>query len=235
VISYHSLEDRIVRTSSPSSRQGCTCPPDLPVCVCGNVPIVEVKTRKPDPRPSEEEVERNPRARSAKMRVAVKLDVTHEAATTQGLPEREPSRDFEVVEGRGLDARVRQGVSPQFMARVKAVVAVAALVIALGIVRVALSAATVSTLKASQSIESDIEQAQDLEAELRAERSVLGSSSRIERIATQNYGMSLATSTETITIGDASQGSTSSDQATASSDGDAAQASDSGDSAAAES
>ena len=158
-----------------------------------------------------------------------------EPATNQGLPEREPSRDFEVVEGRGLDARVRQGVSPQFMARVKAVVAVAALVIALGIVRVALSAATVSTLKASQSIESDIEQAQDLEAEPRAERSVLGSSSRIERIATQNYGMSLATSTETITIGDASQSSTSSDQATASSDGDSAQASDSGDSAAAES
>ncbi len=72
VISYHSLEDRIVKHLYGELSKGCTCPPDLPVCVCGNVPIIRVKTRKPLVA-SEEELERNPRARSAKTRVAVKL------------------------------------------------------------------------------------------------------------------------------------------------------------------
>ncbi len=72
VISYHSLEDRIVKHLFGELSRGCTCPPDLPVCVCGNVPIIRVKTRKPLVA-SEEELERNPRARSAKTRVAVKL------------------------------------------------------------------------------------------------------------------------------------------------------------------
>ncbi len=73
VISYHSLEDRIVKTCSAREPQTCTCPPDLPVCACGHVPIIRVKTRKPLVA-GEEELERNPRARSAKTRVAVKLD-----------------------------------------------------------------------------------------------------------------------------------------------------------------
>lgn len=73
VISYHSLEDRIVKHLFGEMSQGCTCPPDLPVCVCGHVPIIRVKTRKPLVA-SEEELERNPRARSAKTRAAVKLD-----------------------------------------------------------------------------------------------------------------------------------------------------------------
>lgn len=73
VISYHSLEDRIVKHLFGELSQGCTCPPDLPVCVCGHVPIIRVKTRKPLVA-SEEELERNPRARSAKTRVAVRLD-----------------------------------------------------------------------------------------------------------------------------------------------------------------
>ena len=73
VISYHSLEDRIVKHVFSELSQGCTCPPDLPVCVCGNVPIVEVRTRKPLVA-TDEEVARNPRARSALTRVAVKLD-----------------------------------------------------------------------------------------------------------------------------------------------------------------
>ena len=72
VISYHSLEDRIVKHLFGELSKGCTCPPDLPVCVCGNVPIIRVKTRKPLVA-GEEELERNPRARSAKTRVAVKL------------------------------------------------------------------------------------------------------------------------------------------------------------------
>ena len=76
VISYHSLEDRIVKHVFSEMSQGCTCPPDLPVCVCGHVPIVEVRTRKPLVA-SSDEIEANPRSRSALMRVAVKLDVTN--------------------------------------------------------------------------------------------------------------------------------------------------------------
>ena len=75
VISYHSLEDRIDKHVFTELSQGCTCPPDLPVCVCGNVPILEVRTRKPL-KASEREVGGNPRARSALMRVAVKLDAS---------------------------------------------------------------------------------------------------------------------------------------------------------------
>ncbi len=71
VISYHSLEDRIVKHVFSEMSQGCTCPPDLPVCVCGHVPVLDVRTRKPLTA-SPQEVEDNPRARSALTRVAVK-------------------------------------------------------------------------------------------------------------------------------------------------------------------
>ena len=73
VIAYHSLEDRIVKHVFAELSQGCTCPPDLPVCVCGNVPMLDVKTRKPLVA-SDEEVALNPRARSAKTRVAVRIN-----------------------------------------------------------------------------------------------------------------------------------------------------------------
>lgn len=72
VISYHSLEDRIVKECFSELSQGCTCPPDLPVCVCGNKPVLKVVTRKPVV-PSAAELERNPRSKSAKMRVARKM------------------------------------------------------------------------------------------------------------------------------------------------------------------
>ena len=72
VISYHSLEDRIVKHTFQEMSRGCTCPPDLPVCTCGNVPTLRVITRKPLVA-STEEVQRNPRARSAKIRVAERL------------------------------------------------------------------------------------------------------------------------------------------------------------------
>ena len=75
VMSYHSLEDRIVKDLFKQYSTGCTCPPELPVCVCGNKPILKVVTRKPVV-PSKEEVEKNPRARSAKLRVAERLDDT---------------------------------------------------------------------------------------------------------------------------------------------------------------
>lgn len=72
VISYHSLEDRIVKHMFQEMSQGCICPPEIPVCVCGHVPTLKVITRKPLVA-SLQEVERNPRARSAKIRVAMRL------------------------------------------------------------------------------------------------------------------------------------------------------------------
>ena len=72
VISYHSLEDRIVKDMFQSFANRCTCPPDLPVCMCGKEPILKVLTRKPIV-PTADEIARNPRARSAKLRVAQKL------------------------------------------------------------------------------------------------------------------------------------------------------------------
>ncbi len=71
VISYHSLEDRIVKDTFQSFAHRCVCPPDLPVCACGKEPVLDIVTRKPIVA-SPEEVERNPRARSAKLRVARK-------------------------------------------------------------------------------------------------------------------------------------------------------------------
>jgi 16S rRNA (cytosine1402-N4)-methyltransferase len=73
VISYHSLEDRIVKRAFARDSGGCLCPPGLPVCVCGGRRILRVLTRRPI-RPSLEEVRRNPRARSAKLRAAEKTE-----------------------------------------------------------------------------------------------------------------------------------------------------------------
>lgn len=73
VISYHSLEDRIVKDLFKKMSTGCTCPPDLPICVCGNKPVLKVLTRKPI-LPSPDEIKRNTRSRSAKLRVAQRLD-----------------------------------------------------------------------------------------------------------------------------------------------------------------
>ena len=72
VISFHSLEDRIVKSELAAAARGCTCPPEFPVCVCGKTPSVRLVSRKPI-LPGREELEENPRARSAKLRVAEKL------------------------------------------------------------------------------------------------------------------------------------------------------------------
>lgn len=69
VITFHSLEDRIIKQTIKELARGCTCPSDFPVCVCGKQPILEPVTRKPV-LPTEEEVSGNPRARSAKLRIA---------------------------------------------------------------------------------------------------------------------------------------------------------------------
>ena len=72
VITFHSLEDRIVKAAMAQAAKGCTCPPEFPVCVCGKKPQIRLVTHKPI-LASEEELEQNPRARSAKLRVAEKL------------------------------------------------------------------------------------------------------------------------------------------------------------------
>ncbi len=72
VLTFHSLEDRIVKQTFASLAQGCTCPPSFPVCVCGKKPQGKVITRKPQ-LPSEAELAENPRSRSAKLRVFEKI------------------------------------------------------------------------------------------------------------------------------------------------------------------
>lgn len=72
VITFHSLEDRIVKTAMQAAAKGCTCPPEFPVCVCGKKPQVRLVTRKPIVSGAKELAD-NPRARSAKLRVAEKL------------------------------------------------------------------------------------------------------------------------------------------------------------------
>ena len=72
VITFHSLEDRIVKSEMQLAARGCTCPPEFPVCVCGKTPLIRIVTRKPIVSGARE-LEENPRARSAKLRVAEKL------------------------------------------------------------------------------------------------------------------------------------------------------------------
>lgn len=72
VISFHSLEDRIVKQKMASWCRGCTCPKDFPVCVCGNVPKAKLVNRKPI-EATQEELDKNPRSRSAKLRVCEKI------------------------------------------------------------------------------------------------------------------------------------------------------------------
>ena len=72
IITFHSLEDRAVKQTYQKLAEGCTCPKDFPVCVCGNKPKIKIITKKPI-LPSETELEENPRSRSAKLRIAEKI------------------------------------------------------------------------------------------------------------------------------------------------------------------
>ena len=72
VISFHSLEDRIVKSAFRIGEKGCICPPDLPICACGRKPTLKVVTRKPII-PGEAEISNNPRSRSAKLRTAERI------------------------------------------------------------------------------------------------------------------------------------------------------------------
>ena len=72
VITFHSLEDRIVKNAMNEAAQGCTCPKEFPVCVCGKTPRVRILSRKPILSTAQELAE-NPRARSAKLRAVEKI------------------------------------------------------------------------------------------------------------------------------------------------------------------
>ena len=78
VITFHSLEDRIVKQTFARWARPCTCPPDIPVCVCGKQPLAELITRKPV-KASTEELKENPRSRSATLRAVAKLQGDEEA------------------------------------------------------------------------------------------------------------------------------------------------------------
>ena len=93
VITFHSLEDRIVKKKLQELAQGCICPPEFPVCVCGRKPKVKLITRKPIVS-NEEELAENPRARSAKLRVARRTDAPPQAIAPDalGLPVIQPKK-----------------------------------------------------------------------------------------------------------------------------------------------
>lgn len=84
VITFHSLEDRMVKQRMASWCSGCTCPPDFPICVCGKKPRATLVTRKPV-EPSPEELEENPRSRSAKLRVCKKIEGLENGLDLKGV------------------------------------------------------------------------------------------------------------------------------------------------------
>lgn len=115
-------------------------------------------------------------------------------------PEQSTRSSFEVVPGGGLDADARRGVSSQFIQRVKLIAVAAALFLTLGVVRVGISTATVSTLQSNNAIRNEMRATTATNDSLRVSRSLLASTTRIERIATQNYGMTLETNRPVVDV-----------------------------------
>ena len=117
-------------------------------------------------------------------------------------PEQSTRSSFEVVPGGGLDADARRGVSSQFIQRVKLIAVAAALFLTLGVVRIGISTATGSTLQANNVIRNEMRATTATNDSLRVSRSLLASTTRIERIATQNYGMTLETNRPVVDVSD---------------------------------
>lgn len=115
-------------------------------------------------------------------------------------PEQSTRTSFEVVPGGGLDADARRGVSSQFIQRVKLIAVAAALFLTLGVVRIGISTATVSTLQANNVIRNEMRATTATNDSLCVSRSLLASTTRIERIATQNYGMTLETNRPVVDV-----------------------------------
>ena len=134
-------------------------------------------------------------ARYGSEAVARTIQFEHEYA-----PEQSTRSSFEVVPGGGLDADARRGVSSQFIQRVKLIAVAAALFLTLGVVRVGISTATVSTLQSNNAIRNEMRATTATNDSLRVSRSLLASTTRIERIATQNYGMTLETNRPVVDV-----------------------------------
>lgn len=128
---------------------------------------------------------------------AVRLDYLGEAT-----PRREQRTSFEVVEGAGLDHLERRGVSPQFIANLKLAAAVCVALVVLCVARIGVYSMAVGTLASNESMRSELKQTVALEDDLRIQRSVLSSTQRIDRIATQSYGMVAANGAEKLSVSD---------------------------------
>lgn len=148
---------------------------------------------------------------------AVRLDYLGEAT-----PQRAARTSFEVVEGSGLDHLERRGVSSQFVANLKLAAIICAALVVLCVARIGVYSMAVGTLASNETMRTELKQTRAIEDDLRIQRSVLSSSQRIDRIATQSYGMVLAGGAEKLSVADAS----AADDATAAYDATAAQATD---------
>lgn len=128
---------------------------------------------------------------------AYDLDVSRGAFAPQG------ARSFETIEGAGLDARERAGVSRQVLSTLKVLAALAAVFMVLSAARVGVFTYAATILSQNSTMRSELKEARSLQDDLRVQRSVLSSASRIDRIATQSYGMVLAGDSVKLAVGDA--------------------------------
>ena len=128
---------------------------------------------------------------------AYDLDASRGAFAPQG------ARSFETIEGAGLDARERAGVSRQVLSALKVLAAVAAVFMVLSAARVGVFTYAATILSQNSTMRSELKEARSLQDDLRVQRSVLSSASRIDRIATQSYGMVLAGDSVKLAVGDA--------------------------------
>lgn len=140
---------------------------------------------------------------------AVRLDYLGEAT-----PQRAARTSFEVVEGSGLDHLERRGVSSQFVANLKLAAIICAALVVLCVARIGVYSMAVGTLASNETMRTELKQTRALEDDLRIQRSVLSSSQRIDRIATQSYGMVLAGGAEKLSVADASAADDASSDAT---------------------
>lgn len=128
---------------------------------------------------------------------AYDLDASRGAFAPQG------ARSFETIEGAGLDARERAGVSRQVLSTLKVLAAIAAVFMVLSAARVGVFTYAATILSQNSTMRNELKEARSLQDDLRVQRSVLSSASRIDRIATQSYGMVLAGDPVKLAAGDA--------------------------------
>lgn len=150
---------------------------------------------------------------------AYDLDASRGAFAPQG------ARSFETIEGAGLDARERAGVSRQVLSTLKVLAVIAAVFMVLSAARVGVFTYAATVLSQNSTMRSELKEARSLQDDLRVQRSVLSSASRIDRIATQSYGMVLAGDPVKLAVGDAEAAAAAEAEAENSASADAQEAS----------